>query len=289
MAAAAVSSSSSSLSSSSSSSSSSSAEKTELLINLDKLKISDKQLGSGGSGDVYLGKYPEKYGEEALAIKIIKTKSSIKRQRLENEINMLKLVGGYPGITKLLAYAVNGSIHYLVFKLHQCKDLYEIVDQSKLKPDIVKQYATEILQALQYMHSKGVTYTDLKLENIMLDCDKPGINERIVLIDLGGACFSNDNNCEKTSFGTLNYMSPERVSLNLNSPAGDIWAFGIIVYELLVSPIDKDVKAIKLVTDYDNYPDTMDNDAKQFLRSIFVSYKERPTADDLLKSKWISG
>jgi serine/threonine protein kinase len=87
---------------------------------------------------------------------------------------------------------------------------------------LLKKYATEILEALNYIHSKGVVHADLKLANICLDRDWEDDEENIKLIDFGLSLVTspelNGKATMKYPVGTQGYMAPELkgVSLDFN-------------------------------------------------------------------------
>ena len=110
--------------------------------------------------------------------------------------------------------------------------------------DLVKYYAAEIVLALEHMHTKDIIHRDLKPENILVTD-----NWHLKLIDFGDAIKFEDTkaedleNAEKmieeekvavrrkgTFVGTPLYVSPEMLSDNISSSAGDIWALGCIIF-----------------------------------------------------------
>jgi eukaryotic-like serine/threonine-protein kinase len=98
--------------------------------------------------------------------------------------------------------------------------------------------AAEILGALEYMHGSGVVHRDLKPENIMLEAPQQGDDDgRIKIIDFGIAAVAG---ARRLTFGKLSqvmgspdYISPERVKNKRGDARSDLYAVGVILYEML--------------------------------------------------------
>jgi len=86
---------------------------------------------------------------------------------------------------------------------------------------------TEVAIALEYMHTKGIVYRDLKSENVMI-----GREGHVKLVDLGLAKRIL-NNRTLTLCGTPQYLAPEKVKGESYGIQVDIWSFGVLLFELL--------------------------------------------------------
>lgn len=189
----------------------------------------DQMLGEGGYGEVFKGTNNET-GKEC-AIKVCpETPKSLQ------EAFFGILVGSSPHTCGTIEFSVyNGNMH-IVMELIKGENLYEFMCKRKgfflANPTIFLKIILMILAGVEYMHSKGVVHRDVKPENIILQFDKDGNVVGCVFVDFG---FANDaRNMQNTTVGTLLYMSPEvMVTSEPKSSALDIWALGMILYEML--------------------------------------------------------
>jgi serine/threonine protein kinase len=280
-----------------------------------------KPLGAGSEGDVFFGTYDP---PQLMAIKFIR-KTPENSEKLETFLKIsLKL--NHPNITRLLAYSFDdefvgqfGRLGHvlLVYGLHKCKSLRHRLDEKgHLKEDETRKFITDILEGLAYMHGRGISHNDLKPENIMIDCSEPGENEKAIIIDLNGACFFRD--CKAPSI-TASYSAPESISRAfIVGPASDIWTVGLLTYELLTgnnplrtrhggaaafidavknlynlgSPDRPPISDEELLSKFGKLEEIAKTNPEtaQFITSILhMNPKERPSAQDLLQSSWITG
>ena len=122
---------------------------------------------------------------------------------------------------------------YMVMEWCEGRLLRKILDEEGPLPlERCLRIAIEVLDALDYIHSNGVVHRDLKPENIMVDA-----NDHIKLIDFGIAGDSAARRLTYANFtatlGTPNYNSPEQVKGKRGDGRSDIFAMGVILYEML--------------------------------------------------------
>jgi serine/threonine protein kinase len=117
--------------------------------------------------------------------------------------------------------------------LKQYLEKNKIINEAK-----VKEIIFYILKAIEHLHKNSIIHRDIKLDNIMLENENNLSSLKI--IDFGLSIrFNNNNNNENNNFcGTILYMSPElldkkNIHKNYNDKERDIWAVGIIMYQLL--------------------------------------------------------
>jgi len=125
---------------------------------------------------------------------------------------------------------------YMVMEWCEGRLLREILDEGQIPKERALHIACAVLDALDYIHSKGVVHRDLKPENIMVDG-----NDNIKLIDFG---IAGDAAARRLTYanitatlGTPNYISPEQVKGKRGDGRSDIYAAGVILYEMLTGKL----------------------------------------------------
>ena len=138
----------------------------------------------------------------------------------------------HPGVMKVYADSGRSQI-YMVMEWVDGKLLRQILNaEKKLPPERAVRIALGVADALGYIHSHGVVHRDLKPENIMVDP-----NDRIKLIDFG---IAGQEGARRLTFaklsqvmGTPEYISPEQVKGKRGDGRSDIFALGVMLYEML--------------------------------------------------------
>ena len=109
-------------------------------------------------------------------------------------------------------------------------------EQRKFPPERAVKIALRILDALGYIHSHGVVHRDLKPENIMIDAD-----DNIKLIDFGIAANAGARRITfaklSNTMGTPDYISPEQVKGKRGDGRSDLYALGVMLYEMLTGKV----------------------------------------------------
>ncbi len=142
----------------------------------------------------------------------------------------------HPGVMKVFVDD-NRSQVYMVMEWVEGRLLRKILDeQHKLPTDRTIRLTLRILDALGYIHARGVVHRDLKPENIMVD-----ENDAIKIIDFGiaGSAKSRRLTFAKLSqtMGTPDYISPEQVKGKRGDARSDLYALGVMLYEMLTGKV----------------------------------------------------
>lgn len=214
-----------------------------MIVN-DRFEV-EKELGRGGIGVVYKA-FDKENNNKVVVIKVLIDKpdnNSSSNQWLEThffkEAKALKTID-HPGVVQLIdsGETVEGKAFFAMEYIEGC-DLRSQIDPKKGLIGDYERVATIIRQlgdAISAAHEKGIYHRDLKPENIMLQKVNKLDDEQVKVIDFGIATVK-DSYDEKTKTtqllaGSINYMSPEQLE-NKPSAASDIYALGIIAYEMV--------------------------------------------------------
>lgn len=125
---------------------------------------------------------------------------------------------------------------YMVMEWCEGRLLRDILNEGRIAPDRAVRIILAVLEALEYIHDNGVVHRDLKPENIMVDAD-----DNVKLIDFG---IAGDAAARRLTYANLtaalgspNYISPEQVKGKRGDGRSDIYAMGVILYEMLTGKL----------------------------------------------------
>jgi serine/threonine-protein kinase len=197
------------------------------------------QLGRGGMGTVYLAR-DDVSGQE-VAVKVLPASLARERDIRERFIQEARALASldHPNIVPLVTFAQEGEDRFLVMKYLQGESLDTRLRRIRvLPPEHARKILRAVLGALGYAHSRGVIHRDVKPSNVLIegDLDK---EHRVFLVDFGIAKKDADGeDAHKLTqtgmlMGTPQYMSPEQISGHKVDGRSDIYAAGLVLFEML--------------------------------------------------------
>lgn len=192
-------------------------------------------------GRVYLGE--DRATERQVAIKLLQENLSEDPRfvsRMEREAAAVRRVT-HPNSVRLLDFGRDPLGVYLVMEYLSGESLWaRLGERGRLSPGETVSLLCQILAPLSLCHAVGIVHRDLKPDNIML-C-REGDREVAKLLDFGIARLSEGPAVTRTGqiLGTPAYMSPEQISGKGIGPASDIYALGVLLYELLTGRLPFD-------------------------------------------------
>ncbi|CAI8611790.1 unnamed protein product [Vicia faba] len=250
-----------------------------------------KTLGQGNFAKVYHAKNVST--NESVAIKVIK-KEKLKKERLmkqiKREVSVMSLVR-HPHIVELKEVMANKAKVFMVVEYVKGGELFAKVAKGKMKEEIARKYFQQLISAVDFCHSRGVTHRDLKPENLLLD-----ENEDLKVSDFGLSALPDQRRSDGmlvTPCGTPAYVAPEVLKkIGYDGSKADIWSCGVILYALLCGYLPFQGENVMRIysksfkADY-ALPEWISPGAKKLIKNLLVVDPEkRFSIVDIMKDPW---
>ncbi|KAK4188141.1 kinase C-like protein [Podospora australis] len=231
-------------------------------------------LGKGNFGKVMLAE--TKRSRKLYAIKVLKKEFIIENDevesiRSEKRVFLIANRERHPFLTNLHACFQTETRVYFVMEYISGGDLMLHIQRGQFGTKRAQFYAAEVCLALKYFHENGVIYRDLKLDNILLTLDG-----HIKIADYG-LCKEDMwyGSTTSTFCGTPEFMAPEILLDKKYGRAVDWWAFGVLIYQMLLqqSPFrgeDEDEIYDAILADEPLYPIHMPRDSVSILQKLLT-------------------
>ena len=200
-------------------------------------------IARGGMGEVYEA-FDSVLGERVALKTLLATSLDDQRAigRLADEVRLARKVT-HGNVCRILEFGVyhpggrtDAAIPFLTMEFLTGQALSRrIAARGRLAPSAIVKMLTDLTAGLAAIHAAGIVHRDFKTENVFLVPDDAG-GERAVIMDFGLARGLGDNPRRVSSTaaaGTPDYMAPEQVEGRQPTPAFDIYALGVVIFELL--------------------------------------------------------
>jgi Tol biopolymer transport system component len=197
------------------------------------------RLGAGGMGEVYRAR--DTRLERNVALKLLPesfTRDPDRLARFRREAQVLASLN-HPNIAAIYGIEESAHLQVLVLELVDGETLAERLARGPLPLEDALQIAAQLADALEAAHDKGIVHRDLKPANIGLTRDG-----MVKVLDFGLAKTTDDESVQSAAtspgtaigvvVGTAAYMSPEQARGQAIDRRCDIWAFGCVLYEMVV-------------------------------------------------------
>jgi eukaryotic-like serine/threonine-protein kinase len=244
----------------------------------------DSLLGQGGMGRVY--KAYDKELDRTVAIKVVREgviSQGDALKRFKQELVLASKIS-HRNILRIHDMGTVGTLRFISMAYVDGSDLQHVIrDNPKMPLDRIMNFAKQIADALAAAHAEGVVHRDLKPQNLLVDK-----NDQIYVCDFGLAKSFEEGAIGMTRtgafLGTPRYMSPEQVEGKPADNRADLYAFGLILYEMVVGDVpftgDSTLKVMyQRIQEKPKSPKILKPDLPNWIVRIIMRCLERDAAD----------
>jgi eukaryotic-like serine/threonine-protein kinase len=225
-----------------------------------------RRLGAGGAGVVYLA--DDTLLQRPVVLKILRTGQVSAQQMRTTILREARLASAieHPNVCAIYEVGEDGDEGYIVMQYVPGQSLDQLIARGPARPQLVLSVGIQIADGLQAAHALGIFHRDLKPQNVMLTEGGLvkildfGLARRLPLEDAGfdpaKPALKKDASLAATYTargGTIRYMAPEQFVTGHSSVQSDVWALGVILYELVSGrhpfsrPDAEDFQAIRAI------------------------------------------
>jgi eukaryotic-like serine/threonine-protein kinase len=191
----------------------------------------EKLVGRGGMGEVYLAHRMDADFSQKVALKLIRPEAIGRMVHFENERRILAGLE-HPGIARLIDGGLTPDGRpYMAMEFVEGRDIITYAKDHALSLDKRLQLFQQICDAVDFAHRNFIVHRDLKPANILVDAEG-----RVRLLDFGIAKLTDEGGTALTqALLTPEYAAPEQLDGGAITTATDVFALGVVLYELLVA------------------------------------------------------
>jgi predicted Ser/Thr protein kinase len=202
-------------------------------------------VGRGGMGEVY--RAMDLTLGQSVALKFLPEDASRNQRLLERfhgEVRVARLVS-HPNVCRVYDIGEVEGMPFISMEYVDGEDLASLLTRiGRLPADKAVETARKLCSGLAAAHDRGVIHRDLKPQNIMMN--KRG---EVIIMDFGLAAIANELSGAEARNGTPAYMSPEQIKGTGVTARSDIYALGLVLYELFTGKRPYDAKSVQQLID----------------------------------------
>lgn len=230
-----------------------------------------------------------------VAIKIISkltASNTFKRKFLHREIEVVRGLN-HQNIIKYYRSIETTHRIYIVMEYARNGSLLDMIRQENYFSETkAKHVYHQLIDALEYIHSRGIVHRDIKCENILFD-----ENDVLKIIDFGFAsCYKGSKRAmSETYCGSRAYCCPELLKQKPYQPhSADIWASGVVLFAMVYGKLPYDdsdtARLLKQVQSKVHFPDQpeVSHNCQQLIIAILAPFKKRATLAQIKKFDWMA-
>ncbi|XP_076897387.1 CBL-interacting serine/threonine-protein kinase 23-like [Bidens hawaiensis] len=251
-----------------------------------------RTLGEGTFAKVKFARNIE--SGEHVAIKILDKEKVLKHKmitQIKREISTMKLIR-HPNVIRMYEVMASKTKIYIVLEFVTGGELFDkVATRGRLKEDEARKYFQQLINAVDYCHSRGVFHRDLKPENLLLDA-----SGCLKVSDFGLSALPQqvrEDGLLYTTCGTPNYVAPEVINnKGYDGAKADLWSCGVILFVLMAGYLpfeDSNLTALykKIFKADFSCPPWFSSSAKKLIKRILdPNPVTRITAAEVIENEW---
>ncbi|KAJ3337005.1 hypothetical protein HDU93_001767 [Gonapodya sp. JEL0774] len=251
------------------------------IVPYSELKL-EKKLGGGAFGEVYLGWWRT----DKVAIKILKGGDN---KEFMNELKLMAKLR-HPNAIQLMAVCLEAGHHALIMEYMSRGSLFDVLANQRVELDWPRRFrfASDIAKGMAYLIGQKILHRDLKSCNVMLREDLGAAK----ICDFGLSKMLQAKSTDVV--GSIRWIAPELFKLEPNTEASDVYAFGMVLYELATRRLpfaefnDKQVEEAVKKGDRPIIPKDVPKGYADVIRVCWdQDPSKRPTFEKIVREQWL--